>query len=440
MLIPNTERHINKIPTTLPQPFRFPVPSTAMAPSRAVEPTNGLSKPKSTHLSDPLLLPFLAPSFDPTAYLNSTLPPLQLSSRPSISSKPSPYPSNENEPLRPAALVDVSSQTQTLLSHLSAQTTRLSNVLTTLTDDILRSGGRLAYEVEVLSGEVAGLEELLTDGLGGQIEKFVPGGLNVVVPPTPPKSQDREGRRRSSTLSSLKTDTMQSPVKAGQPAKLPEPPEDPEYISHLRTLSLVRSRLEGVTKTFSKAMDWPIPPSSTSIASSFISVSAPEPGSASHSLEEAGQTALRKLREEVAELLDAHDGTEDSRRDAATAARQRVEDLRDLAGLWRGTVEEKARLKFVDSLSKTVEDREKALHNIYGAPDSTAGSYAMAAGDGSGTAAGQRRASVGRPGAAANTSGTLEQKKEETGGFGWSGDMPSGYGLISQLQKMRGGM
>ena len=43
------------------------------------------------------------------------------------------------------------------------------------------------------------------------------------------------------------------------------------------------------------------------------------------------------------------------------AAAERVEDYKQLAMLWKGTGEEKARLKFVDSLIKLVEDRRRIL-------------------------------------------------------------------------------
>src|SRR6202012_2923462 len=79
---------------------------------------------------------------------------------------------------------DLSSQTQDLLSQLNAHTTRLSAILTQLTDDILRSGGRLAYQVEVLRGETIGLTETLTDGLKDDITRFVPSGVSLKVEET----------------------------------------------------------------------------------------------------------------------------------------------------------------------------------------------------------------------------------------------------------------
>ncbi|EZF80689.1 hypothetical protein H110_07588 [Trichophyton rubrum MR1448] len=135
--------------------------------------------------------------------------------------------------------------------------------------------------------------------------------------------------------------------------------EDPEYISRLRTLMQVRTRLEEVIQVFGDAMEWPLPPSEVSITSSFISVSAPEAGPESRSLEEKGREVAKKFRSQVTGLLDSNGGGEAG----LEAAARRVEELRLLAGVWKGTVEEKPRLKFVDSLAKIVEDRRKVLEN-----------------------------------------------------------------------------
>jgi hypothetical protein len=120
--------------------------------------------PKSSHVADPTLQQFLAPSFDAADFLNTSLPSLATSSSQSTRSQD-------------VSLTELSTQTQTLLSHLSAHTTRLTNTLTQLTDEILRSGSRLAYEVEVLRGETLGLSEALTCrkvSMG-----ISPGGLHV---------------------------------------------------------------------------------------------------------------------------------------------------------------------------------------------------------------------------------------------------------------------
>lgn len=291
-------------------------------------------EPKSSHVADPALQPFLNPSFDPADYLNATLPPLQ-------SSHTSQVPKS-NVPL-----AELSTQTQTLLSQLSAHTTRLTTTLTQLTDEILRSGSRLAYEVEVLRGETLGLSEALTEGLQEDVAKFVPGGLDQELARKTSKNVETNGlRSRAVTMNIPKT-----PVAEAAPAIV-----DPTYIQQLRTLTLVRSRLETVIKTFGDAMAWTFPPSEVSVSSSFLSVSAPEPGSEQHSTEEKGQQVFKQLRDEIADLLIGGDPI-----DGIEAAAKRVQELKDLAIVWKGTAEERGRVKFVESLAKMVEDRHRDL-------------------------------------------------------------------------------
>ncbi|KAF2036637.1 hypothetical protein EK21DRAFT_51401 [Setomelanomma holmii] len=288
---------------------------------------------KSSHVSDPALAPFLEARFDPAQYLNATLPSLSLSS---VSSRPL-------KSGNAASLAEVSSRTQELLSQLNAHTTRLSAILTQLTDDILRSGARLAYEVEVLRGETVGLAETLTGGLKDDVVKFVPGGIRI--------DAERPG------------DSIKSPVLAGDttedhqhaPNQLLSESEDttPEYISDLRTLTIVRTRLETVIKVFGEAMHWTIPPSEISLTSSLISVSAPEPGTDSASREEKGKEFAASLRSEIADLVTGN--PEEGKENAET----RIQALRDLAQVWKGTAEEKARTKFVESLVKLAEDKQR---------------------------------------------------------------------------------
>jgi hypothetical protein len=292
-------------------------------------------KSRSAHVSDPALAPFLQPQFDPAEYLNATLPALSLSSplsRPPKSGTSAP-------------LAQLSSQTQDLLSQLNAQTTRLSAVLTQLTDDILRSGGRLAYQVEVLRGETTGLADALEHGLKSDIQKFLPGGLSLSDEPT-----DDDAKSPAAAPHGITDETN---TKA---ASLPEQDDTtPEYISDLRTLTTVRSRLETVIKVFGEAMHWTIPPSDISIASSLISVSAPEPGSDHASREQKGKEFAASLRSEIADLItgDPETGME--------KAETRIQALRDLAHVWKGTAEEKARTKFVEGLVKLAEDKYKEV-------------------------------------------------------------------------------
>ena len=292
---------------------------------------------RSAHVSEPALRPFLQPTFDPADYLNATLPSLALHSASSRTSRQATA----------VSLAELSSQTQTLLSQLNAHTTRLSTTLTQLTDDILRSSGRLAYEVEVLRGETIGLSEALTDGLHRDIVKFLPRGVNL------------ESKESSDTTASLVDETTTKDItdEPSVPSATVPVADSPPYISHLRTLGLVRSRLESVIKVFGEAMQWTLPPSEVSLASSLISVSAPEPGSDRYSREEKGWEFAENLRNEIADLIAGSDEEESGHK----AAMSRIQALRDLAQVWKGTAEEKARIKFVESLVRLAEDRQKAL-------------------------------------------------------------------------------
>jgi hypothetical protein len=335
-------------------------------------------EPKSTHVADPLLQPFLNPAFDPAEYLNSTLPSL--------------HNSNVSQPPKGSVpLAELSTQTQTLLSQLSTNTTRLTTTLTQLTDEILRSGSRLAYEVEVLRGETLGLSETLTEGLQEDVAKFVPGGLDQDLARKPPKSTEVNGHARKISVAAPKT-----PIREDNPVM------DPPYITQLRTLTLVRSRLDAVIKTFGDAMAWTFPPSEVSVTSSFLSVSAPEPGSDMHSTEEKGQLVSKKLRDEIADLLIGGDPV-----DGIEAAAKRVEELKDLAIVWKGTAEEKARVKFVESLARLVEDRHRDLLR-----DAEQGSRLS-----------HRVETLGK-----------EEESESSG----ENKAQGGYGFLSQLQKLRG--
>ncbi|KAH8730946.1 hypothetical protein GQ44DRAFT_700126 [Phaeosphaeriaceae sp. PMI808] len=297
--------------------------------------SNDGSAPKSSHVSDAALAPFLQPQFDPAHYLNTTLPSLSLSS---VSSRPL---KSQNA----ASLAELSSQTQDLLSQLNAHTTRLSAILTQLTDDILRSGARLAYEVEVLRGETLGLTDTLTHGLKDDVGKFLPDGIPLAA-----------GQPDDVTKSpSLPTDTTGQDPQIPNVAQVESDDTTPEYISDLRTLTTVRTRLDTVIKVFGEAMQWTIPPSDISLTSSLISVSGPEPGIDHASREEKGKEFAAALRSEIAQLItgDPEGGME--------KVETRIQALRDLAQVWKGTAEEKARTKFVDGLIRLAEDKQREV-------------------------------------------------------------------------------
>ena len=277
------------------------------------------SEPKSTHVQDEALQPFLQTQFDPADYLNATLPSLTFSN-----------PTKDR-----VSLADLSTQTQALISQLNVQTSRLTNPLNQLTDDILRSGSRLAYQVEMLRGETAGLTDALNTSLQPDIALFAPGNLQQ---PT-----------------QLEKDDV-SPEQTAE--STPGQPIEPDYISKLRTLVMVRQRLDSVIKVFGEAMAWPIAPSDL-VTSSFISVSAPSAGGPeeTRNREEKAKEHAQKLRDDITQTLQSAVSAEEG----ITAAISRIDGLRDLATVWKGTAEEKARARQIDSLEKIVEDEQKAL-------------------------------------------------------------------------------
>lgn len=345
-------------------------------------------QPKSQHTSDEFLQDFLDPSFDPAQFLNSALPPLQQRSIPNRTGSDVP------------PLAELSSQAQILLSQLNAQTTRLSNTLTQLTDDILRSGSRLAYEVELLRGETLGLTETLNETLQDDIAEFLPGGLQEAVAarnPTTPGLDDPKTPAAATTPRFKEVST--------------EDTEDPTYIKQLQTLTLVRSRLDSVIKTFGDAMEFVFPPSELSVSSSFLSVSAPEPGSQQQSSEEKGQEVLRNLRDEISGLLA---NSEDPVQGIEKAA-QRIEELKELTAVWKDTAEEKGRNKFIEGLAKLVEDRHRDLMKEMEQAAKKEGRIEETR---------PRKSSVTRDAAI----------PEEAKG------LPGGFGLISQLQRLRTGL
>ncbi|KAG9257429.1 uncharacterized protein F5Z01DRAFT_388505 [Emericellopsis atlantica] len=329
-------------------------------------------QPRSTHTSDEFLKPFLQSSFDPANFFNANLPPVQQRS---------------GEGAATGGTADLSSQAQALITQLNTHTTRLSNTLTTLTDDILRSGSRLAYEVELLRGETVGLNETLHETLADDVRKFVPEGL-----PTEPAvtriNEEQEEMEEATTTST-----------------------EPEFVKQLQTLTLVRARLDSVIKTFGDSMEFVFPPSELSVSSSFLSVSAPEPGSEQQSSEEKGQQVLAKLRGEIADLLD----TPADPVEGIAQAAQRVEELKELTTVWRGTREEKGRMRFIESLAKMVEDKHRELMR----------EMELAA---------KKNEAVAATGRTRKSSVTRDAAVEE------AKVVPGGFGLLNQLQRLRSGL
>ncbi|KAG5943523.1 hypothetical protein E4U60_006640 [Claviceps pazoutovae] len=359
----------------------------------APNPSDAAIQPKSTHASDEFLRDFLNPAFDAASYLNAALPPL--------AAKGATNSSAHNA----VPLPELSTQTQTLLSQLNAQTTRMSDTLTQLTDDILRSGSRLAYEVELLRGEALGLSETLHETLRDDINKFVPGGLSR-----------EDGNKKESTANKATHEEVEDKSDAIVPVPSPDEsgktaddshganPTDPEYVKQLQRLTLVRARLDSVIKVFGDAMEFVFPPSEVSVSSGFLSVSAPEPGSAQQSSEDKGQQVLKGLRDEISNLLyKSGDPVEGIEKSAA-----RIEELKTLTTVWKDTAEERGRNKFIESLAKMVEDRHRDLMKE------------------------MDQAARREDKAAASTQGKTQDGEESK--------VPGGFGLLSQLQKLRNGL
>lgn len=93
-----------------------------------------------------------------------------------------------------------------------------------------------------------------------------------------------------------------------------------------------------------------MPPSLlTTTTSNIISVNPPN---ADPDAEAKGQAALGRLKQDVLDLLADTEG----RGGGVERARARIEELRDVCVIWKGTSEERARAKWVDGLEAMVEE------------------------------------------------------------------------------------
>lgn len=239
-----------------------------------------------------LLAPLGLAQFDPIDYLNGTLPSLPLSTQ-----------SQASATNRPAQMQIASTDIQTFLARLNAHNVHATSDLTSLTDEILRSGNRLAYEVEILRGDINSLYDLLTDTLREDIQHFV-------------HDHTALGVRNGST-----GETAEDPSAAKM--------EDPVFITQLRMLGQVKARLESVVGIFGEAMKWSVPPSELAVASSLISVSAPELGVQNTEDDDKARESAKAIRNEIQDLLDA-DGGGYAGLEAAT---NRVAQYKDLASI-----------------------------------------------------------------------------------------------------------
>ena len=277
------------------------------------------SRPVNPHLTDANLRPFSLPGFSPTDYLNSTLPSFKSTKQ----QQPAP------------SLSAIAAQAQSQVSSLNAQTSRLSTTLTNLTDDILRTSSRLAYEVELLRGEALALADSLSSrgDFSQFISRFVSGGLKLPNEPTESPNSPSKERQESEGFGSLSTSTA-----------------EPEALPRLRTLLHVRAQLQIVIQRFNQALSFSFPPSLLATAtSSLISLNPPNQDP---DLESKGQAGLSRLKQEISSLAADADGLGGG----FERARELIAELRDLCTIWKGTGEEAARLKWVDSLDQMIDD------------------------------------------------------------------------------------
>jgi hypothetical protein len=105
-------------------------------------------------------------------------------------------------------------------------------------------------------------------------------------------------------------------------------------------------------------MQWPPPPppSDSLLPSNLLSVSAPNANDAvdRQARDAKAREFAENLKREIGALVEGHP---DGARAGYEAAMERVRAMRELVGVWRGTGEERARARFVDSLEKVAGER-----------------------------------------------------------------------------------
>ncbi|EPE06279.1 hypothetical protein F503_02407 [Ophiostoma piceae UAMH 11346] len=415
---------------------------------KAGAPSPSVVQPKSAHVSDPFLQDFLQPGFDPAAYWNRTLANVSSSSSSSSSNANAASPSlgstgrsGSGAASRLAAAAtsatataDRAAQAQATLSQLGAHTSRLTTVLTQLTDDILRSGSRLAYEVELLRGETISLAELVQQQAAAFPDASAAG---------PAGEGEKGGGEEVDGGEKDKQDKKE--VDQSEPASL----------AQLRMLAQVRASLDAVIRTFGDAMEFVMPPSAMSVTASFLSVSGPDQDSRRrsssndadagensniNSMEDKGQQVLKTKRDEIARLLDAATIEQDDAN--MKAAVERIGALQTLCQVWTGTAEEKARFKFVDSLQRLVDDRQREIdrerERIEQQKQQQEKREKEAAKTATGPDTSNPSSSQGSGTPAAPSSAQSSQGTQDAGGA--RGYAAAGYGFISQLQKIRSGL
>lgn len=289
-----------------------------MLPQHLCPCNKGVKAMTASGVRDEVSEHLLEEDFDAIQYLNDTLPSLALTSQ-------------GTKQNRTSQLQSTSTEITSRVSKLNAYNARVSTELTTLTEEILRSGNKLAYEVEVLRSDANSLFDLLSETLQEDIQQFV-----------------RQDAASKGSGSAKDVAAMSFEAK-----------NDPDFMQQLRLLGHVKARLEEVIRVFGDALKWPIPPSDVLVASSLISVSAPELGVASTAEDDKARATIRQFREELSDMLH----TEGGGIAGLEAANKKLGEWQDLALVWKGTSEEKARNRVVDGFAKIVDDRRRQLES-----------------------------------------------------------------------------
>ncbi|KAK6343248.1 hypothetical protein TWF730_010844 [Orbilia blumenaviensis] len=329
-------------------------------------------------LADPALQPFLSPTFSPTTYLNTTLPPLSTTT---IISSSSPT----------VTLQKLHTTATTLLSNLDAHLSRLQSTLSTLTDEILRATPRLSYELQVLRSDVISLADTLSSTRTRQLTECL-ADISLDDPSSDPNAPLPEGtdpssNNKNNNNNNERKDSEASPNTALNGGK-------PQVLKRLETLTLVRRHLEDVIKVFGEAMEWtltdvqktsiPLPTTTTSSLGAYIPPSRSPSPAVMEGRRRAGQgsssnnnnnnnnnptTGSDKFTDEISYLL---------LNEEVDKATQKVEDLAKLCEVWKNTSEYDARLRFVENLRWRVMEATKVEEpDVVEKKDSDRGVYTI---------------------------------------------------------------
>ncbi|KAK6537685.1 hypothetical protein TWF694_011859 [Orbilia ellipsospora] len=299
-------------------------------------------------LVDPVLQPFLSDSFSPSAYLNSTLPPLSTTSVISASSNT-------------VSLQTLHSTATDLLTSLDVHLNRLQSTLSTLTDEILRATPRLSYELQVLRSDVISLADTLSSTRTRQLtgclaDVSLQDSATTLAPATPSNTNGNDDANGESK-DHRKSQAVTSTTASGKPPVL----------KRLETLVLVRRQLEDVIKVFGEAMAWtltdtqktgiPLPTTTTSSLGAYIPPSrSPSPGitdGRKRSTQNSAASAIAgsdKFTDEISYLL---------LNEEVDKATEKVEELAKLCDVWKNTSEYDARIRFVENLRWKVMEATK---------------------------------------------------------------------------------